>query len=94
MFCGLSLFFLYQPPSYASAAIISDTHYLSARDVISSEEETSKDGKYNYTAPAYRISQYLYPDKKGDSLHFFISVFLKQITILHFSLRSPPILNS
>jgi hypothetical protein len=94
MLCGLSLFFLSQTPSFASDTITSDTHYLSTLDVISSEEETSKDGKFKYAVPAYTISQYIHPDNKEDRLHGFISVFLKQITLLHYSLRSPPISSS
>lgn len=94
VFSGLGLFYLSQNPSFASAGITSDTHYLSTRDAISSDEEASKDGKFKYAPPVYTNSQHLHPDKKGDNLHGFISVFLKQITLLHFSLRSPPIFNS
>lgn len=92
--CGSSLLFLSQNLSFAYAAIASDVHYLSKRNVISSEEEVSKDGKFKLTATAYHISQYLYPHNKRDSLHVLVAVFLKQITLLHFSSRSPPVFSS
>ena len=94
MLCGSSLLFLPQNTSFAYAAISSDTHYLFKRDVISSEEETLKDGKFESATLAYTISLHLHPDNKGDSFHGFIAVFLKQIAILYFNLRSPPIFSS
>ncbi len=93
MLCGLCLFFHSQRPLFAHAAISSDTNCLFKRDVISSEEEASEDGKFKSAASAHTISHYLHPDNKGDSVHDFIAVFLKQLAILHFSLRSPPILS-
>lgn len=92
--CGSSLFFLSQNPSFAYAAIASDMHYLSKRNVISSEEELSKDGKFKIADAAYTLSLYLYPNKKRDSFHVLVAVFLKQITLLHFSSRSPPVFSS
>lgn len=92
--CGSSLVFSSQSPSFACAAIASDTHYLSKRNVISSEEELSKDGKFKLADPAYTISQYIYPNNKRDSFHELVAVFLKQITLLHFSSRSPPVFSS
>lgn len=93
MLCGLSFFLLYQNHSFAYTAIFSDTRDFSAQDVISNEKEASKDDKFKSTATGYTISQYLHPDNKEKNFHSFISVFLKQIDRLHFSLRSPPILS-
>lgn len=92
--CGSSLFFLFQNPSGACAAIAADMHYFSKRNVISSEEELSKDGKFKLADSAYTLSQYLYPNKKRDRFHALVAVFLKQITLLHFSSRSPPVFSS
>ena len=94
LLCGFFLFFPSQNPSFANAAIASDTHFISKRDVISSDEEDSSDGKFRSGAYAYAISNYLHPDTKKDSFHDFIDVFLKQLSMLYFSLRSPPIISS
>jgi hypothetical protein len=91
MLCGLSLFLLSQNHSFAYTAIFSDTRDFFARDVISNEEESSKDEKFKSKAAGFTISQYLHPNNKEKNFHTFNSVFLKQIDRLHFSLRSPPI---
>ena len=92
--CGSNLLFLSQNPSFAYAAVASDLQYLSKRNVISSEEEESNDGKFKLTATACHISQYLYPNNKRDRFHTLVAVFLRQITLLHFSSRSPPVFSS
>ncbi len=94
MLCGLSFFFLSQNHSFAYAAIFSDTHDLSAKEVISNEKESFKDEKFKSKAAGFTISQYLYSNNKEKNFHAFISVFLKQIDRLHYSLRSPPIFSS
>lgn len=94
MLCGLSLFFLSQHCSFAFTAIASDAHYFSKCDVISSEEEESKDEKFKSTLPFHIFSQYLNPTNKGDSINVSIAIFLKQIIILHFNIRSPPVFSS
>jgi hypothetical protein len=94
LLCGLSLSLLSQTPSFAHESITSDTHYFSTRDVISSEEKVSKDGEFKSAGPACTISQHHHPNNKGDSFHVFIAVFLKQLAILNFRLRSPPTLSS
>lgn len=92
MLCGLCLLLLSLAPSFAEATITSDTNYFSTRDLISCEEDVSEDGKFKYASHGYMFSQHLHTDTMGDRFHLFISVFLKQITVLHFSLRSPPVL--
>ena len=94
MLFGSNLFLLSQKYSFAFDAIFSETQDLSAWDVISIEEETSKDGKFKSAASSFTITQHLHPDNKEKNFHIFISVFLKQIDRLHFNLRSPPIFSS
>lgn len=94
LFCGLGLFFLSQNPSFAFAAIVSETNELSGRDAISDDEEGSKDEKFKSAVYAFTTPQYLPPRNKGDSFYDFIAIFLKQIAILHYSLRSPPFFSS
>lgn len=94
MLCGFSLFVLSQSHSFAYTAIFSDTRDFSAQDVISNEKDASKDEKFKSTVTGFTVSQYLYPDSKEKNVHFFVSVFSKQIDRRYFSLRSPPIFRS
>lgn len=91
MFCGLSLFLLFQNHFFAHAAIFPDTHDFSAQDVISNEKEASKEGKFKSAAIGFTILQFLHPDNKEKKSKPPVPVFLKQVDNLHFSMRSPPI---
>jgi hypothetical protein len=89
--CVLSFLFSSQNPSFANDAITSDTFNLTERELISCVDEASEDGDSKSAAPACcTSSQYLYPNNRGDSFLTSIAVFLKQLAILHFNLRSPP----
>jgi hypothetical protein len=90
MLCGFSLFLLYQNHSFAYPAIFSEKYIFFAQDLISIEEEASKNEKFKLTANGFAILKNLHPDSKEKNFHPFVSVFLKQIDRLHFSLRSPP----
>lgn len=87
---GICLIFYSQNPSFSFAAISPGMHHLLKLDIISGEEEASKEGESKPAVTLSVISQFLHSDNNTDGQHSFIVVFLKQIAILHFSLRSPP----
>jgi hypothetical protein len=91
MLCGLGLFLLSQNHSFAYTATFSDKFDFYAQDVIGIEEEASKDEKFKVKANGCAFLKNYHSGNKEKNFHPFVSVFLKQIHSLHFSLRSPPI---